>query len=104
MAAPSPLGPWTSPLGTSLIDGNNETVKGKVTIFDPGAVIDDSGTGWIAFGGTQGWIARLGTDMHSLATEPVALPSPFHFEANELNYIGNTFVYTYNTDWAEHTP
>ena len=60
LEAPSPLGPWTSPLGTSLIDGNNETVKGKVTIFDPGAVIDDSGTGWIAFGGTQGWIARLG--------------------------------------------
>ena len=104
LEASSPLGPWTSPLGTSLIDGNNESVKGKVTIFDPGAVVDENGTGWIAFGGTQGWIAQLGADMHSLATEPVALPSPFHFEANELNYIGHTYVYTYNNNWAEHTP
>ncbi len=100
----SPVGPWTSPLSTSLIDGNNETVKGSGNIFDPGAVIDDGGNGWLAFGNTQGWLARLNPDMISFADPPVKLLSPYHFEANELNYIGGTYVYTYNNNWSDHTP
>jgi len=104
LEADSPVGPWRSPLSGSLIDGNNETVKGSGNIFDPGAVIDDAGTGWLSFGGTQGWLAKLNPDMHSFDGEPVKLTSPFHFEANELNYIGGTYVYTYNTNWADHSP
>ena len=103
LEAGSPLGPWTSPLDASLIDGNNETVKGSGSIFDPGALVDDVGTPWVAFGGTQGWLARLGADMHSFDTTPMQLPSPFHFEANELNCIGGTYVYTYNTNWQDHS-
>ena len=103
LQAPSPLGPWTSPLGYSLIDGNNETVRGSGQIFDPGAAIDDDGGAWLAFGGTQGWLARLNPDMHSFAAAPQKLPSPFHFEANELNFIGGKCVYTYNTDWSDHS-
>lgn len=102
--ATSPLGPWISPLNTSLIDGNNETVKGSGAIFDPGAVIDDNGDAWLTFGNSQGWIAKLNPDLHSFAEGPVKLLSPFHFEANELNYINDTYVYTYNNDWSEHTP
>ena len=102
--AKSPVGPWTSPLNTSLIDGNNETVKGSGAIFDPGAVIDDNGDAWLSFGNSQGWIAKLNPDLHSFAEGPVRLPSPYHFEANELNYINGTYVYTYNNDWSEHTP
>ena len=102
--AKSPVGPWTSPLNTSLIDGNNETVKGSGAIFDPGAVIDDNGDAWLTFGNSQGWIAKLNPDLHSFAQEPVKLLSPYHFEANELNYINGTYVYTYNNDWSDHTP
>ena len=102
--AKSPVGPWTSPLNTSLIDGNNETVKGSGAIFDPGAVIDDNGDAWLSFGNSQGWIAKLNPDLHSFAEGPVRLLSPYHFEANELNYINGTYVYTYNNDWSEHTP
>ena len=102
--AKSPVGPWTSPLNTSLIDGNNETVKGSGAIFDPGAVIDDNGDAWLSFGNSQGWIAKLNPDLHSFAEGPVKLLSPYHFEANELNYINGTYVYTYNNDWSEHTP
>ena len=102
--ATSPVGPWTSPLNTSLIDGNNETVKGSGAIFDPGAVIDDNGDAWLSFGNSQGWIVKLNPDLHSFAERPVKLLSPYHFEANELNFINGTYVYTYNNDWSEHTP
>ena len=102
--AKSPVGPWTSPLNTSLIDGNNETVKGSGSIFDPGAVIDDNGDAWLSFGNSQGWIVKLNPDLHSFAESPVKLLSPYHFEANELNFINGTYVYTYNNDWSEHTP
>ena len=102
--AKSPVGPWTSPLNTSLIDGSNETVKGSGAIFDPGAVIDDNGDAWLSFGNKQGWIAKLNPDLHSFAEGPVRLLSPYHNEANELNYINGTYVYTYNNDWSEHTP
>lgn len=74
------------------------------SIFDPGAVIDDNGDGWLSFGNGQGWIAKLKPDLHSLDGDPVKLPSPFHFEANELNYINGKYVYTFNNDWDDHTP
>lgn len=102
--AKSPVGPWTSPLGKSLIDGSNPTVAGSGSIFDPGAVIDDNGDAWLTFGASQGWIAKLAPDLHSFASTPVKLNTPYHFEANEMNYINGQYVYTYNTDWSEHTP
>lgn len=89
----SPLGPWTSPLSRNLTDG-----------FDPGAVIDDNGDAWLAYGNGTGKIVKLGTDLHSIAAGPVLPPTPYHFEANELNYINGTYIYTYNNDWSEHTP
>ena len=104
LQAESPLGPWTSPLNKSLIDGSDETVKDSGSIFDPGAVVDDNGDAWIAFGNGQGWIAKLNPDLRSFDGNPVRLPSPYHFEANELNYVNGTFVYTFNNDWSDHSP
>lgn len=102
--AKSPVGPWTSPLSKSLIDGTNPVVAGSGAVFDPGAVIDDNGDAWVTFGNRQGWIARLNPDLHSFAADPVKLPSPFHYEANELNFINGTYVYTFNNDWSDHEP
>ena len=91
--AKSPLGPWTSPLTANLTDG-----------FDPGAVVDDNGDAWLAYGNGEGKIVKLGEDLHSVAEGPVLPPTPYHFEANELNFINGTYVYTYNNDWSDHTP
>jgi len=91
--ATSPLGPWTSPLGENLTGG-----------FDPGAVIDDNGDGWLAYGTGESYIVKLGDDLHSIAAGPVKLNAPYYFEANELNYIGGKYVHTYNNDWSDHTP
>ncbi len=88
--ATSPLGPWTSPLTANLTDG-----------FDPGAVVDDNGDAWLAYGNGTGKIVKLGADLHSIAAGPVLPPTPYHFEANELNYINGTYVYTYNNDWTD---
>ena len=91
--ATSPLGPWTSPLTENLTGG-----------FDPGAVIDDNGDGWLAYGTGKSYIVKLGDDLHSIAEGPVQLNAPYYFEANELNYIGGKYVHTYNNDWSSHEP
>lgn len=95
ITATSPLGPWTSPLRGNLTNG-----------FDPGAVIDEKGVGWLSYGGfgSTPSIVKLGSNMISLAGSPVPLNPPFHFEANELNYINGNYVYTYNTNWDSHSP
>ena len=91
--AKSPLGPWESPLTENLTGG-----------FDPGAVIDDNGDGWLAYGTGESYIVKLGDDLHSIAAGPIKLNAPYYFEANELNYIGGKYVHTYNNDWSDHTP
>lgn len=95
LTATSPLGPWTSPRKSNITNG-----------FDPGVVIDENGVGWLSYGGfgSTPSIVKLTSDMISLSGSPIPLNPPFHNEANELNYINGTYVYTYNTDWSDHTP
>ena len=47
----SPVGPFKSPLSNALIRHGMPGVDPCNWVFDPGVVIDDNGTGWIAFGG-----------------------------------------------------
>ena len=84
---------WASPLTENLTGG-----------FDPGAVIDANGDGWLAYGTGESYIVKLGDDLHSIAAGPVKLNAPYYFEANELNYIGGKYVHTYNNDWSSHEP
>lgn len=110
----SPLGPWTDPVGKALIGGDNKDLQKDPIcwIFDPGAVIDDNGVGWLAFGGGDPQqpgetgmntrncrIVRLGEDMVSLDSDISVIEAPYHFEANELNYIDGKFYLTYCSNW-----
>lgn len=99
LTATSPLGPWKSPLKHSLIDTESPGIGECKAAFDPGAVIDEEGTGWLAVGGACARIIRLGKDMISIDSPIVPINAPHHFEANELNFINGTYVYTYNIDW-----
>ena len=113
LTAKSPIGPWKSPLSKPLIDGDTPGVAPCNWIFDPGVVIDDNGTGWIAFGGgdpnSQGTklmpgnsrIAKLKSSMIALDGKAVNLPAPYLFEASELNMMNGRYVYTYNTSWSD---
>ena len=112
LKASSPVGPWSSPLSKPMIDGDTPGVRPCNWIFDPGAVVDADGTGWIAFGGgdpqssgSNLWpgnsrIAKLNASMTGLSGSAVNMPAPYLFEASELNIIGGRFVYTYNTSWS----
>ena len=106
ITATSPTGPWSDPLGKPLVAGNTKGLKGCKVPFDPGAVIDDNGVGWLTFGGLgggqNGRIVKLGDDLLSIDSEITKVRCPCHFEANELNFINGTYVYTYNTDWEDH--
>ena len=104
LTATSPLGPWSSPLDHSLVDGNTPGLGDCKVPFDPGAAVAPDGSAYIAFGGTHSRIARLGADMISFDGNFAEPPHPFLFEANELNFIGGKCVYTYNIDWSAHEP
>ncbi len=111
LTATHPLGPWTDPLGESVISPIMPEVKGKlVNCFDPGACCDDDGTIYVACGGgkasdTPGLprgsgIFRLGSDLR-VAEGPYVFDAPYFFEASELNKIGGKYVYTFNGDWSQ---
>lgn len=114
ITATSPVGPWTDPLGHDLIDVNTPGLTDCPAPFDPGAVIDENGVGWLSFGGGRSSkattflpgsarIVRLGSDLLSLDSEISEIPAPYFFEASELNYINGTWVYSYSTDWVDRT-
>lgn len=101
LTSESPVGPWTSPLDKSLVDANTPGLGNCKVPFDPGAVVDLDGVGWLTVGAGSSRIMRLGDDMTSIGSEIKEIRAPKHFEANELNYINGTYVYTYNNDWQE---
>ena len=112
LTATSPVGPWTDPLGHDIIDVNTPGLKDCPAPFDPGAVIDKDGIGWLSFGGGKSSsatklfpgsarIVRLGKDLLSIDSEIAEIPAPYFFEASELNYINGTWIYSYSTDWVD---
>lgn len=112
LTATSPVGPWTDPLGKNVVDKQSEGLGNCGAPFDPGVVVDDEGRGWLSFGGGSNQfgteynpgnarIVRLTDDMMHLDSPITEIRAPYHFEANELNYINGTWVYTYNTSWVE---
>lgn len=111
----SPTGPWHDPIGKPLVtNGIAELADDPVFwCFDPGVCIDESGVGWLAFGGGDAQhkgetglntgncrIVKLGEDMVSLASKIQVIEAPYHFEANELNYINGKYILTYCSNWA----
>lgn len=113
MTSTSPTGPWTDPLGHALISWGTPGIGDVVWLFDPGVTVDDNGTGWLAFGGGgpnqtgtslmpgNTRIVKLNDDMISFASDIAVIPTPYHFEASELNYIGGKYVYSYCTSWSD---
>ena len=109
LTSDSPTGPWTDPLGKALI--TRQTPNSNVEwLFDPAVLIDDDGTGYLYYGGgvPSGQQAspntiravKLGGDMISLAGEPVAINAPWVFEDSGINKVGDTYYYSYCTNWS----
>ena len=109
LVADSPTGPWTDPLGHALI--SRQTPNCNVEwLFDPAVLVDTDGTGYLYFGGgvPSGKQAdpqtiravKLGNDMISLAGNAVNINAPWSFEDSGINKIGNTYLYSYCTNWS----
>lgn len=114
LTSTNPEGPWSSPLNGPLIHDKMKALSDVPHPFDPGACIDDSGTGWLTFGGGvspcgndvlpgTARIVRLGKDLISLDSDFVEIKAPYFYEASELNFINGTYVYTFNNNWVDRT-
>ena len=109
-----PVSGWRDPLGKPLIEAGMPTLGDVPNPFDPGAALDAQGNGWLTFGGgvakngspampRTARIVRLGADLISLGSEFSEIPAPYFYEASELNILGDTFLYTFNTNWEPRT-
>lgn len=109
LTADSPTGPWTDPLGKALITRATPNCNDITWLFDPAVMVDDDGTGYLCFGGgvpdgkdampRTSRIVKLGDDMISLAGTPVTIEAPYLFEDSGINKIGDTYYYTYCSNW-----
>jgi len=109
LTADSPTGPFKDPIGRALI--SRQTPNSNVEwLFDPAVFVDTDGTGYLYYGGgvPQGQnanprtirVAKLGNDMTSIQGTPQMIDAPWVFEDSGINKIGNTYVYSYCTNWA----
>ncbi|MCM1244187.1 MAG: family 43 glycosylhydrolase [Roseburia sp.] len=108
LEADSPTGPWRDPLGKRIIDRSLPTCSEAEVpwLFDPGVFIDDDGSAYIYFGGNNegsnaGRVCKLNDDMISLDTDTMTTLDPYYyFEDNEINKFGDTYYYSYSTNWS----
>ena len=110
LTSDSPTGPFTDPLGTELISRRTPTCDTVEWLFDPAVFVDDDGSAYIYFGGgvPQGKaahpytarVAKLGDDMISIDGDPVAIDPPYLFEDSGIHKMGNTYYYTYSSNFS----
>ncbi|HVZ80896.1 MAG TPA: malectin domain-containing carbohydrate-binding protein, partial [bacterium] len=98
----SPTGPFTDPLGHSLV--SNSTPGTNITyVFDPAAFIDDDGQAYLYFGGGgpgNARVIKLNSDMISVSGSAVSINAPRYFEAPFMNKINGTYYFSYSTDFS----
>ena len=109
LTADSPAGPWRDEAGALLITRETPNCADVTWLFDPAVMVDEDGTGYLAFGGGvpdgrfenpgTARIVRLGADMMSLDGDPVPLEVPWLFEDSGLNKIGGRYIYSYCSNW-----
>ena len=109
LTADSPIGPFTDPLGKALISRNTPTCAEVTWLFDPAVLVDDDGSAYLYFGGGipagqeaapgTARVVKLGEDMISLDGDPVAIDAPWLFEDSGINKIGDTYLYSYCTNF-----
>ena len=110
LTSDSPTGPWEDPLGEALVSRETPGAENVIWLFDPAVLVDDDGTGYLYFGGgvpeggaedPQSFRAvKLADDMIHLDGDVVTLDVPWGFEDSGINKIGDTYYYSYCTNWS----
>jgi hypothetical protein len=99
----SPEGPFTDPLGTSLVNKNMPNCDVQ-WCFDPGVFVDDDGQAYLYFGGGgpgNARVIRLNSDMISVSGEAVTIDAPRFFEASYMHKRDGIYYFSYSTDFSE---
>lgn len=115
VSSDTPYGPWEDcKNGQGLITRSTPNCNNVTWLFDPAVVVDDDGTGYIYFGGGvpsgkqadpgTARVAKLGKDFISIDGTPAAINPPYLFEDAGANKIGDTYVYSYCTNWNCQSP
>lgn len=109
LTADSPEGPYTDPIGKALINKSTPGFGDVEWLFDPGVLVDDDGTGYLYVGGGvpsgkaadpgTARVVKLGADMTSLSGQYERLNPPYLFEDSSILKVGNTYYYSYCTNW-----
>lgn len=110
LTADSPTGPWRDPIGRALISRSTPNCNNVEWLFDPAVFVDTDGTGYLYFGGgvpsgqnehpRTARCVKLGNDMTSIVGTPQMIDAPWLFEDAGINKVGNTYYYSYCTNWA----
>ena len=101
--ADSPAGPFHDPVGKALVGpfSDNETTTGAL---DPSVFTDDDGSSYLCYGNSNGArIRKLGDDMISFSDEEVSINAPYFFEDSGINKIGDTYYFSYCSDWNKRS-
>lgn len=109
LTADSPVGPFTDPLGHALISRETENCGNVTWLFDPAVLVEEDGSAYLYFGGgipgeefahpNTARAVQLGDDMISIVGTPVSIDPPYLFEDSGINKIGDTYYYSYCTNW-----
>ena len=111
LTADTPIGPWSDPIGAPMITRETPGCENVLWMFDPAVLMDDDGIGYIYFGGgvpegketnpMTARVAKLAPDMISVEGEAVLIDAPYMFEDSGINKFGDTYYYSYCTNWSE---
>lgn len=93
--ADNPLGPFKDARGSALISDSTTPSPNGWDDIDPTVLIDDDGTGWMAWGNPNLYLAKLKPNMTEIDGEIIRLNLPNYTEGPWLHKRGNIYYLTY---------
>jgi arabinoxylan arabinofuranohydrolase len=101
-SAPTPIGPFSDPLGRHLLSHGTPGVQPATNmwLFDPGVFIDDDNQAYLYFGGNGDHnvrVVKLKRDMISLDGEVIKMSAPNFFEAAWVHKRKGVYYFSYST-------
>jgi len=100
----NPVGTFKDARGNYLVNSSTPGASGTSSwLFDPGALIDTDGTGYLSFGGngeTNARIIKLGSDLTSVSGSAAMLAPTGFFEASFLFKRKSVYYFAYSSDTA----
>ncbi len=114
LTADSPIGPWSDPLGHTMVTQETPGVAGVTWLFDPAVLVDDDGTGYLYVGGgvpneqdpasvanpKTTRVLKLGDDMISIVGNAQTIDAPYMFEDSGIHKYNGKYYYSYCINWS----